>query len=477
MKRLILSVLLLLLCCVPQFAQTAVLPSSQTWLDHLDGGLMKFWNHPDAFGSPTGAFPTFRCDDGSLLDYKNPCPPNKGNSYLTTPVRSLVALSRQTYGYGVAFHMTGNKRYLELMKAGVDYIRANAVDRKDGGMFTSQDPMTGVWGPKMEFRNPQELGYGLLGMAFYYYLTRDPEVLPDIVAIREHIMTRYYRPDVDALGWVLAPNGGDRPDQLKLVAMLDQMNTYHVLLAPILPEPHGELFRWETAKLARMIMYNFYSPSQNLFFLNANGPDDFDISKNGADFGHTAKAMWMIRWAGRITGDADLVRFAEDNAPALFERAYLPETGSWAQEVLPRAVINPDKNWWIYAELDQLAATLALKDRSFARYLPQTYEYWLKYFVDPVYGEVWNGVSAKNNAPIKDFPKQWQWKNAYHSLEHALISYITTTEFESKPLTLYYAFPQATDLNTVHPYFYDATRTGVQRLGDGTVAVTFTGIR
>ena len=401
MKRL--ALFLLLLCPIAQFGQDVVpgLPPAETWLDHLNNGLMPFWNQSSAFGTPVGAFPTTRCDNGALLDFKNPCPPIRGNAYLLTPVRSLVALSRQTYGYGVAFHMTGNKRYLELMKAGVDYIRANAMDRVNGGMFTSQDLNTGVWGPKMEYRNPQELGYGLLGLAMYYYLTRDPEVLPDIDAVRNHIMTRYLLPGGDGLGWVLTPNGADRPEQVKLVAMLDQMNTYHVLLAPIVPEPYAADFKSGAWKLARMIMYQCYSPSQNLFFLAANTPDDFDISKNGADFGHSAKAMWMIRWAGRISGDRQLVDFSEEHAPPLLERAYLADTGSWATEVLKGGAINPDKNWWIYAELDQLTGTLALKDRSLAGYLPKTHAYWLQYFVDKDYGEVWNAVSARNTSVLQ----------------------------------------------------------------------------
>src|SRR5262245_45516245 len=35
-------------------------------------------------------------------------------------------------------------------------------------------------GSAPKFRTSQELGYGLLGMAFYYYLTRDADVVQDI---------------------------------------------------------------------------------------------------------------------------------------------------------------------------------------------------------------------------------------------------------------------------------------------------------
>jgi hypothetical protein len=66
--------------------------------------------------------------------------PIAGNSYLLTPAY-LVSVSRQTYGYGVAYHLTGDPKYLGYMKTGVDYIRRNAVSYRPG-MFTMLDQST-----------------------------------------------------------------------------------------------------------------------------------------------------------------------------------------------------------------------------------------------------------------------------------------------------------------------------------------------
>ena len=88
------------------------MPDGAAWLNHLNNDLLPFWTVPAALGKPAGAFPSTRCDDGSLLDFKNPCPPIAGNGYLSFPARYLVPLSRQTYGYGVAYQLTGDPRYL-----------------------------------------------------------------------------------------------------------------------------------------------------------------------------------------------------------------------------------------------------------------------------------------------------------------------------------------------------------------------------
>ena len=178
-----------------------------------------------------------------------------GNGYLLFPARYLVPLSRQTYGYGVAYHLTGDPRYLAWMKAGVDYIRRNATDPA-GGMFTQLDLTSGTWGVDRNLRDPQQLGYGLLGLAFYYYLTRDPDVLPSITSMKDYILGTYYNPPLGAMQWQPGSN-----TQRQLVADLDQMNTYLVLLTPVLPEPYQSQWKFKfTTKAKSLKTENYYSP-------------------------------------------------------------------------------------------------------------------------------------------------------------------------------------------------------------------------
>jgi hypothetical protein len=226
---------------------------------------------------------------------------------------------------------------------------------------------------------------------------------------------------------------------------------------------------------------NFYSPQERLFFPSANLPQDKALATASADFGHNAKALWMIRWAGRITKNAELVAFAEENARALLPRAYLNDCGCWAQGIQRGGALDIDKSWWIYAELDQLAGTLALGDRTFAQYLPRAYDYWFSHFVDPVHGEVWNSVDGKTDSPMRQLPKQWAWKSAYHSFEHALVGYIVAQQLEGKPVTLYYSFHGETPADLVQPYYFSGGVDGIEVMpenqGSRTQKVTFTNVR
>jgi hypothetical protein len=226
-----------------------------------------------------------------------------------TPDQYLVPESRQTFGYGVAYHLTGNTGYLDWMKAGVQYIRQNMIDPA-GGMFLSQDLTNNTWGPDRAFRDPQQLGYGVLCLAFYYYLTRDDTVLPDILALKNYILGTYYNTQLGTMQWLLQSNDGTAYNSKQLVADLDQMNTYLVLLAPILPEPSQTEWKQSLTTLSGSILGVFYSPGDNLLFTQADSPADTDLTKTGVDLGHTSKGLWMMRWTGLMTGDNGLADFA-----------------------------------------------------------------------------------------------------------------------------------------------------------------------
>jgi hypothetical protein len=245
------------------------------------------------------------------------------------------------------------------------------------------------------------------------------------------------------------------------------MNTYLVLLTPMLAEPIQKEWKESLVQLSKVMIDRFYSSEDKLFFRAANQPNDRVLATTPTDFGHNAKALWMIRWAGLITGHAELVSFANDTSQALLTRAYLEDCGCWAGGVLPGGALDLDKTWWVYDELDQLAGTLALSDPKFAQYLPRAYDYWFTHFVDKEFGEVWNSVDGRTHAPMRQAPKQWEWKNAYHSFEHALVGYIVGQQLNDQPITLYYAFPSDEMAKSAQPYFCSGVIKRVEQVNQG----------
>ncbi|MBP7677485.1 MAG: hypothetical protein KBB14_14300, partial [Thermoanaerobaculia bacterium] len=288
----------------------APLPAGEAWTEHLTRDLAPFWLKPEALGSPVGAFPTFRCDDGSLVDPDLPC----GEMLVAgTWVSSRLGVeytrmrSRQTFFYGVAFHLTGEERYLALAKAGVDHLRAHALDRAERSAVSWWKD--GVAGPPVPARSAQDLAYANLGLAFWAYLTRDPDVLADALLLYEGIFDRYDDPERGLLRWAAGGVGGETA-RVELVAQLDQVNAYALLLASIAPEPHRSRLRADLARIARVLIDRFWSEELGLFHGSLHDPVERGTGARHTDFGHTVKALWMIERTGALLDDEALSAWA-----------------------------------------------------------------------------------------------------------------------------------------------------------------------
>ncbi|WP_181919377.1 AGE family epimerase/isomerase [Alkalilimnicola ehrlichii] len=431
----------------------AQLPEPERWIEHLEQDLMPFWMHADARGVPKGAYPTFRCRDGSVLNVEAPCPelaqaPSWVRDYIDRDYTRMR--SRQAYTYGVAFHMTGKPEYLALAKAGVNWIREHALDPETGSAISYWHD--GEPGPATLARNTQDLAYAQLGMAMYYYLTRDPDVREDILRLKRHIFTVYYDPAHDELRWTVE---GEEAGQRELVAQLDQINAYMLLLAPILPQPYQAEWKRDLNWLSELLIRDYYSDTHNIFWgtLGASDSDAWGARHN--DFGHSIKAFWMIHQVGTITGNRRLIDFAAPRAARMLADAFVEEGGHWANRPLENG-IDTTPVWWAYAELDQTAATLALQDPEQARYLPATYQFWLDNMVDRKYGGVWGHYNE--DGEHESSPKAHLWKNGYHEAEHALVALITTAALRNESVDLYFAPTVAEAELELRPYFSKARR-------------------
>jgi mannose/cellobiose epimerase-like protein (N-acyl-D-glucosamine 2-epimerase family) len=475
----------------------SAVPKGDRWLKHLNEDLLPFWTMDTAKGAD-GNFPTYRCNDGSLYNPNSPCPELKEPS-----VPGIVKLdreyvrskSRQTFAYGVAYNLTGKTEYLELAKAGVDYLRANALD-PNGGAYTYFDEQ-GQGQPDQQKRISQDMTYALSGLAFYYYLTRDEDVLRDIVKVKDYIFNTYYDKEWDLISWAkedytdyINPDGTVETvssKQRELVAQLDQVYAYMMLLTPILPDEFDGVTikaNWEKdlVHLATIMSEQFYTPDNNIFWGAITDSKQKRLATDHTDFGHSIKTLWLIYEIGKLTGHYELVLFAQEAAPKILEEAYLPD-GSWGRRINQYGELEKDKEWWILAELDQVAATFSLRDPSYAKYLPTTYAYWFKYMVDHQHKGVWHWVYASSNEPDRQFPKQHSWKNAFHTFEHTIVGYLTGQELHDLPSKLYFAFKEVpADITKIRPYMYAAKVESVESLDSmspccGKQLVTFTDLR
>lgn len=403
------------------------------WQRHASRDLLPYWREAGALGVPPGRFPTFRCDDGRAFEPARPCNElTHGPAWIRPELgRQYVRMqARQTFAYAVGFHLTGDPALLSLAAAGARDIRERALDAATGSAATFHDA-DGRPQPPVGQRTTQDLAYAGLGLAAYWHLTRDPATLEALDRLHRHVMS-HFDAERGEMRWMLE---GLEADRRELVAQLDLLNAYMVLVTPQLTGERRARWRADMARLVGAIRTHYCAGAAPRC-LGTIAPGSEAPGARHNDYGHSGKAFWMVLLAARQLGDVDSAEWAATRARALLAEAFDPVHGTWASRWTASGP-EQGRSWWIHAELDQLAATLALDEAGPRAWLARSGPYWLRHFVDRERGEVHGGL-APDGTPHGG-PTQHHWKNGYHSMEHALLGYLTAQALAGEPATLYYA--------------------------------------
>jgi mannose/cellobiose epimerase-like protein (N-acyl-D-glucosamine 2-epimerase family) len=449
----------------------SLLPTGREWVTHIEEDLLPYWTTPAALGNPVGNFPTFRANDGSVIDPRNPPPEVKAIASSETWLLNRLGrqytrtMSRQVYAFCVAYHMTGEKRYLDYGKQGIDYLFTKMVD-KNGVFYTWMEG--GVPGPENpKQRISQDMLYALMGPALYYYLTHDQDVLAVILKTRKYIFDTYRQGN--ELRWINEAftdlEETHLPTQKQLVAQLDHISAYMLLLTPLLEGEQKKAWLADMVMLSQTIKRDYYNKEHNLFWGRIDSPEYMRFGQQHVDFGHTVKTLWMMLEIGLRFGVPELRDFAMANLPRVFREAYSKDYHTWIEKKLDGGKLGTDRVAWLHNEMDQVAATLSMEDLSYVRYLIPAYRYWFFEFVDQQGKDVWHGLTGEPGKPGKPmFLKAHLWKNAFHAFEHALIGYITSQAVRGEPVRLYYAFDKQPADTVIQPYFFAGKIANVERI-------------
>jgi len=442
--------------------------SGQRWKDHFVNDLLPYWNMPSALGNPIGNFPTYRCNDGALNNCKELDLSNL-DSWVVNQTDSLKreffrTRSRQTFFYGVAFHLTGNDTFLYYAQCGVNYIRKQI---RTSGLIYSYYTLSGDkqgFGTDSLHVTAQDLAGALTGLSFYYYLTHDNDVLNDILRVKNYVFTNYTESD----GYIkatLCPDSACSENRTDLASYLEQVNNYLLLITPLIEKKTTRDSCMAELRAFCEIMQSplFYNSENSMIWartkyksLIGTGYDD-PFRKIGAaghtDYGQTARTYWNMYFIGKLLNDTSVCNFAFRNGIKTINNAFLPgENGAWALSPFE----SEKRSWWLHAELDEATAIFSLVDTSLNRKIAaKSNLFWFNNFVDKQNHEVYPELS-RNNKPLK-MPKVYHWKNAFHTGEHALFGYIVSSSLNNENAELYFAYNKSSPLKekTAKPFYFD----------------------
>jgi mannose/cellobiose epimerase-like protein (N-acyl-D-glucosamine 2-epimerase family) len=404
-----------------------------TWTTHLEDELLPYWRMPAAQGTPPGNFPTWRGMDGAVSGSTN---------------RKPRMLGRQIFAYSAGYLMTGDEALLDLARAGQRWLLDHGRDTARGGWWPDLDQSgTGLDGDKWA----QDMAYDAMGPAAFFYVTRDAEAEAAVLATRDLLFDpATYWDDAngrirDGLdGALAAERWMGSSGSWQLVAQLDPVTAFLLLDQPAFSEAaRRDQALADLRRLQGLIKTAFWRDG---IFWGSTG-DVGRYGSNHTDFGHILKAYWALLQIDKRLPDQPLRGFLAERAPATLRLAWDEPWGRWAKSPGSATTVNYGSDWWAYAEADQLAATLALHDPAWIPVLGQSSAHFRADYVDGTQAARELIPSIRRDGtrvyawPTSDTAKCNEWKNGFHSTEHALVMYLFSHWLAGTPAPLHFAFP------------------------------------
>lgn len=437
---------LLLLSFVTDFSyanKTLNYPAAKDWLAHT-AIIAQYWMQPAAQGARMGHYPTFRCDDGSLPNPDALCQELLDIGAKDKLGRHYTRMqSRQLYTYLALFHLSGDQAAFTAAEAGLQVLLGM---RQTNGGFALYVDSSGQISP--EPVSAQDAAYALLGLAMYDYLTRDQRIHQILLSEIDSLFKNYYDPDSQAFTWWPRTTPKDRNQRRELVAQLDQLNAYLMLVIKIsTPEEKSTLNRYRQ-KIVDALMNQYVDLEQCRVF-GALHHKYFMLPDNGHnDFGHAAKTWWNLS----LNQDLLSAEHTQKVNHCLTQTLTQATREMTLTELLPYVPEEKREKWqatedlttwkgyhydnyvnsWQWAELDQgLIIASLLQEEAFPRQLSLTTWQFLDAWVDTKHGGI--GLNPRTN-------KQFEWMNGYHHTEHALFGLLASEPIYHQPVSLYFAY-------------------------------------
>lgn len=353
-------------------------------------------------------------------------------------------ISRQVYGFTAAYLLSGNEKYLETANEGVDYLLKYAWDNQYGGWYDFLD-QSGR--PLVTTKSVPGQLYTNVGLALYYFVTKDENVLKHI---RESVrIQKTYAFD--------KVNGGYFQTLARDLSVSDSSKSKHshfgytssllINLAMITRDKEILDFAEELEKISleKMVdtingwFFGYPVPYDAKWHLNQAVMNNKEVVSAGAQLTATLSLLRLFE----MTGNDIYKTKGIDLGNQLLHSAWDSTRGGWfdvIERVPPYEVQDTSSiSWWIqsYGLFLQLHLYNLTGERHYLASYQKMAAFWDNYFVDKEFKGVYQNVSPSGIPVINT--KAAYWKASYHEMENALLNYLYLNLYvNNKTATLFF---------------------------------------
>lgn len=353
-------------------------------------------------------------------------------------------ISRDVFGFTSAYLLSGDEKYLETAREGVNYLLKYAWDNQYGGWF---DYLDQYGNPKETTKTVPSQLYTNVGLALYYFATKDENVLSHIKeSIRIHKVYAFDKKDggyFQALSRDLSVSDSSKSKH----SHFGYTSSLLINLAMITRDKEILDFAEELEQISLRKMtdtsngwfYGSPTPFDAKWNLTQTKLNNKDVISAGAQLTANLSLLRLYE----ITGN-DIYRTKGINlGNQLLHSAWDSIHGGWFDmiERMPPYEMQDTSSvsWWIqsYGLYLQLHLYHITGEKRYLDSYQKMAYFWDNYFVDKEFGGVFQNVSPSGIPVVTT--KAVVWKAAYHEMENALLNYLYLNLYVNhKPSTLFF---------------------------------------
>ncbi|HHV58907.1 MAG TPA: hypothetical protein GXX49_01145 [Clostridiaceae bacterium] len=354
-------------------------------------------------------------------------------------------ISRHVFGFSVAYLLSGEDKYIDIAREGVDFLLEHAWDNLYGGWF---DLLQRDGKPLETTKSiPLQL-YTNVGLTMYYFTTGDSRVLPYIC--KSIGIQKTFGHDEEFGGYYQALN--------RDLSVLDSSKNKHahygyvgsLLLNLWLATRKDKILDWECEltdiTLERMKdkengwINGYMNSLDHRWEFSPYILDNNEYIHIGAQLTAALSFIRLYQQTGKKTYFEEALKLAEKTNKTGWDAT----GGGWIEMVEKKpphrhAPFTLVQNWiqnygcFLQLHLYHLTNNTEYLDRFI-----KSEEFWHRYIRDTEYGGIFAAVSP-GGEPDSDDRKARPWRTSYHEMEHSLLNYLYLSAYLHKqPAVLYF---------------------------------------
>lgn len=331
--------------------------------------------------------------------------------------KGCILNSRELWFFSQAYRILGDKELRECADHAYLFLKNNFYDREHGGVVWSLT-YDGKYADTTKHTYCQ--AFAIYGLAAYYEITKDPEVLKLALDLY-HTIEDKCRDEggyLEAFNIDFSPVSNEKLSENGVEATRTMNTLLHVYegYAELLRVSGSEEIKKNIREIIDIFTEKMFNPERHrleVFF-----DHDYNSLIDLISYGHDIESAWLLDWGAEVLDDKDYIEKTRKMTSVLTKNIYdTAFDGHSLPQECERGVVNTDRVWWVQAEAVNgfLNGYEKENNEEYLKAAGAEFNYIMAYMIDSRKGSEWFWLLDKDNKPYETKPIVEPWKCPYHN--------------------------------------------------------------